>query len=199
MVTNNIVASAAVLSPIGFEDTDAFAKSLLEPSNAYESGELIESRQLIASGTDHQSQTFLCSETGHKSNYFMRPGTYDQSQNFLCSETRHESSEFMRSGTANQLRSIPLSSLFTVSDSFEPSKSNDPAGEVDNRVGLLSGGLIGLIVGLLALVIVVVAVIVFRMLKSPGEKVEEMSGDRVVGFNESVFDPSRSLCGLQFE
>jgi hypothetical protein len=67
MVTNNIVASAAVLSPIGYEDSDAFAKSMLEPSNVYES------RALIGSGTASQSKSLLLSRLFAASDAFLRP------------------------------------------------------------------------------------------------------------------------------
>jgi hypothetical protein len=99
----------------------------------------------------------------------------------------------MVTGTANQ------SSLFMVSDFFEPSKGNDRAGRVGKGMELLGGSLIGLIMGLLALVIVVIAVIAFRILKNPGDNVEEASNGQVDGFNESMFDPSRSLYDLQYE
>jgi hypothetical protein len=162
MVTNNIVASAAVLSPIGCEDSDAFAKSLLAPSNVYES------RELIASGTDHQSQDSLWSETLHESNYFIG------------------------SGTASQSKNLPLSHLFAVNDAFlRPSESKVPARAVGKRVGSLSGGLIVLIGGVLALLIVVSAVIVFRMLKNREDKVEEVSGGCVERFEGSLFDLSQ--------
>jgi hypothetical protein len=159
MVTNNIVASAAVPPAIGFGDSDAFAKSLLEPSNVYES------RALIGSGTDHQSQDLLCSEPIH---------------------------EFIGSGTAGQSKNLPLSHLFAPSNAFfEPLESKVPARAVSKRVESFSSGLIVVIVGVFVLMCVLIAAIVFRMLKNREDKVEEVSGDRVEGFDTTIFDLDR--------
>jgi hypothetical protein len=166
MVTNNIVASAAVLSPIGLGGSDAFAESLLEPSN------VSESRELIESGANYQSW------------------------NSLGSEIYNESNSFIESGTASQSKNIPLSSLFAVSDSFEPSERNIPVRTVSTRMGSLSGDLIQLIGGLLSLVIVVSAVIFLRMLRKPGDKVESTSGDdgdHGERIEESLFDLSHPI------